>query len=243
MIVYNYHPVTKEYLGQSVAHVDPMRLKLLGETVYLLPANATFTAPPSTTKNQIAIYDVDKDKWEKVKDYRGMTVYNKETRQPVVWQEIGPLPSGYVTKLPKCINEEFDKAIKLLKEQHKACLDKLIHFDDLDLDFKYSSMQDINVQLVQGFPYSRDESNKIYYLTDEQLNYVKEFLYIYGQLAYIYKWQFENALINSKTIDKINSICSKMKIEVNTALVKDLMALTEEKRRNYFTKLIEDFNK
>lgn len=62
MLAYRYDENTKEYLGTQEAQVNPKS----GD--YLLPANCTFTAPPSYTEGQIPVYNGN---WEIVIDNRG----------------------------------------------------------------------------------------------------------------------------------------------------------------------------
>ncbi len=83
MQIYNYHPVTKEYTG----HVELPRL----------PANAVKIAPPSTTTNQIAVYDKSMSQWQVKADYRNTTVYNKITGEQSIYNEIGEIPNTYTT--------------------------------------------------------------------------------------------------------------------------------------------------
>lgn len=43
--VYQYDEKTKEYLGKAEALLDPLESQLQQKEIYLLPANATFSAP------------------------------------------------------------------------------------------------------------------------------------------------------------------------------------------------------
>ncbi len=45
MKVYLYDEITKEFIMEEDAHIDPLETKKKGENVYLLPANATFKEP------------------------------------------------------------------------------------------------------------------------------------------------------------------------------------------------------
>lgn len=47
MNVYKYNEQTKEYIRTEEAMLDPLETKKQQKNIYLLPANATFTAPPA----------------------------------------------------------------------------------------------------------------------------------------------------------------------------------------------------
>lgn len=47
MDIYHYDPITKEYTGATKARLDPLELEINKKEVWLLPACATFDAPPT----------------------------------------------------------------------------------------------------------------------------------------------------------------------------------------------------
>ncbi|NCC86063.1 MAG: DUF4376 domain-containing protein [Clostridia bacterium] len=51
MQIYHYHPVTKEYMGEGVADPSPLE-----PGVYLIPANATATAPPTAMSGKVRVW-------------------------------------------------------------------------------------------------------------------------------------------------------------------------------------------
>ena len=55
---YNYDSSTGEYAGEEIAHPDPR-----DPGRFLLPAQATFTAPPQTTAGRVAVFDAVKEVW------------------------------------------------------------------------------------------------------------------------------------------------------------------------------------
>ena len=67
MRIYNYDPITHEFLSGGVADESPLEL---GQ--FLIPANATATPPPALKPGESAIFDGDK--WRAVADYRGRSV-------------------------------------------------------------------------------------------------------------------------------------------------------------------------
>lgn len=68
MNLYNYDKNTKEYLSTTLASADPMETKIRGEFVPLVPACATLLEPPTTDKNEVAIFNGEA--WEIKKDFR-----------------------------------------------------------------------------------------------------------------------------------------------------------------------------
>lgn len=67
MRIYNYDPITHEFLSEGAADESPLE-----PGVYLMPANATATPPPALKPGEAAIFDGDK--WRAVADYRGRSV-------------------------------------------------------------------------------------------------------------------------------------------------------------------------
>ena len=88
MIIYCAHPVTREYIGDSVADPDP-----LDEGSWLIPAHAYTDAPPDTPADHVARRTLDDSAWELVADHRG-TVYSTATGAEQQHTELGELPEG-----------------------------------------------------------------------------------------------------------------------------------------------------
>ncbi|MDR1276368.1 MAG: hypothetical protein LBL72_08340 [Candidatus Accumulibacter sp.] len=86
MEIYNYHPKTHEFLSKNDARPSPM------ETGgYLIPAQATTTAPPSTGENEVAVFDPVTESWEIQADYRGAVFYSTADGREAKVEAIGPL--------------------------------------------------------------------------------------------------------------------------------------------------------
>ncbi len=51
MLIYHYHPTTKEYMGEGTADESPLE-----PGVYLVPAHATTTAPPTAMSGKIRVW-------------------------------------------------------------------------------------------------------------------------------------------------------------------------------------------
>lgn len=72
MFVYNYSPLTGEYLSKEEADKSPLEVN-----VYLIPSHATVIAPPVTEGNQIACFA--DGKWVVKCDFRRVDLWSKET--------------------------------------------------------------------------------------------------------------------------------------------------------------------
>lgn len=72
MQLHRYHPESYEYLGLITADASPLEAG-----VYLIPAGATATPLPATTREagQGLIYDPQHNAWQGVPDHRGETWY------------------------------------------------------------------------------------------------------------------------------------------------------------------------
>ena len=102
--IYNYDATTFEFLNESEADLSPADLeKEPPEEVLMIPAYATQITPPATIANQVAVFDPDLETWSVQQDYRGQIRYSTITRQPVVINEIGPLPAN-TTATPPPVN-------------------------------------------------------------------------------------------------------------------------------------------
>lgn len=116
MNVYKYNEDTKEYIGTEAAQLDPLETKLQGKNIYLLPANATFTAPP-TAKEGFAMVWNGKE-WQEAEDHRGTKywlledVYGTPAHE---MKELGALPKGATLTPP-------EQTLAELKEAKRAAL-------------------------------------------------------------------------------------------------------------------------
>lgn len=68
MNVYKYDQQTKEYTGVEVAMLDPLETQLQQKEIYLLPADATFSAP-TLQEGYVSVFK--EGVWENIEDNRG----------------------------------------------------------------------------------------------------------------------------------------------------------------------------
>lgn len=109
MNVYKYDEDTKEYISTETALLDPLETKQQGKNIYLLPANATFTAPTEPQDGYVNVWNGEA--WEQVQDNRGVEYWMPEDKfgAPArVMKELGALPKGATLTPPKQTQEEKD---------------------------------------------------------------------------------------------------------------------------------------
>ncbi len=74
MQYYNFDPETGEYRGAHQARLDPLESRRQRQDVYLLPAHATFIAPPKAKAAKAALFR--NGAWQLVPDLRGVTYWD-----------------------------------------------------------------------------------------------------------------------------------------------------------------------
>lgn len=107
MQAYMYSTTTHEFLEPVPCFPDPVRSRLEGREVYLLPANATFTEPPAKRTGYTAIWNGSG--WAEVEDHRGVQYWPKGATfnsAPLEMKELGPLPDGASLTRPEQTEEE-----------------------------------------------------------------------------------------------------------------------------------------
>ena len=235
-LVYNYDKDTKEFIGANTAFLDKVATRKAGVNKYLLPSYATFIAPPKTEIGEVAIFDMEKEKWNVVKDYRGRMVFNIETRQGVIWDKLGAIPAGYTTELKPSLSELKAKYLSTLKINfNKYLKETKITIPKLELVFTYGSLNDLIAEKDMNLAVSRDVNNMIYTgLTNEQYCYIIDYLTTFGQIAYLNKWSVENIINKCEDVDLLRTYKNKLEVKVDIKHLDNLMKLDEEKRKDYF---------
>ena len=112
---YVYDPENNYLFKEEVdCQTDPGASEKSGETVYLLPGNSTFEAPPEKEDGYVIIFE--NGHWVKKHDYKGKTYYvtaDGYYGSPKEMKDYGDLPEG-------C---SFDRPPMTAEEQAQADLD------------------------------------------------------------------------------------------------------------------------
>ena len=119
MKIYIYDTKNNEYLYEAEAQIDPLESNK-GETIYLMPPNATQIAPTEPKAGYANVFT--NGKWEQIKDERGETYYDNDNNAITITrlgQEKG------LNKEPKV--DEKAKALAQLEADIKECEDDIKH--------------------------------------------------------------------------------------------------------------------
>ena len=90
MLVYNYDPITMEYISSEEAGRNP-----INPENPLIPANATTVEPPEVRQGYAITWAGNK--WRYKEDHRGENWYNAQTKQIETIEFLGELPNYYYT--------------------------------------------------------------------------------------------------------------------------------------------------
>lgn len=91
----------------EICSPDPLESELAGKAIWMLPANATFMAPPSAESGTVAVWNGTA--WELQEDNRGTKYWlpgDTWQTEPREMKDLGPLPTGAVTTPPQPTSEE-----------------------------------------------------------------------------------------------------------------------------------------
>lgn len=123
-IVYNYHPVTLEYVGSSEATESPLE-----PGVYLIPAHATEIAPPAKQDGNVRVFK--NDKWGYVRIELPNEEPTEEPQEPPIpktitkrqfWQQLANMQlitkqEALAMMISGTLPPEFDALVSALDEE------------------------------------------------------------------------------------------------------------------------------
>ena len=171
MNVYKYDEITKEYTGVETAQLDPLESKVQGKEVYLLPANATFTAPLVVKEGYTQVF---KDGvWNYVEDNRGKEYWLPEDEYGTparIMNELGEFPEGAIFEAPEKPFEHV-KAEKVaeMKAERDRIQELPIEYNGKSFDYNKESLQKLNEakDCLEG-----TEEKQIWICADNTLTYL-----------------------------------------------------------------------
>ena len=150
MNVYKYNEDTKEYISTETALLDPLETKKQKKNIYLLPANATFTAPPAEKEGFAHVWNGES--WQEVEDHRGTKYWlpgEGYGTQAHEMKELGPLPEGATTTAPeKTLDELKTDKIAALKAERDQKEVLPIEYNGNSFDYDDKARDRINAAII-----------------------------------------------------------------------------------------------
>lgn len=150
MNVYRYDEITKEYIGYEEALLDPLETEQQEKEVYLLPANATFTAPTEPQEGYVNIWKGSC--WEQVEDNRGVEYWLPEDKFGAPareMKELGALPEGATTTAPeKTLDELKADKLEALKAERDTKEVEPIEYNGHLYDYDDKARDRINAAII-----------------------------------------------------------------------------------------------
>lgn len=105
--VFQYHPITKEFVTQGLAYESPLE-----EGVFHIPANSTEIEPPAPQNGKVIVFV--NDEWQLIDDNRGIW-YSPDRESHEVFNFNDVIPNNWTRTQPqKTLNElKVDKNAKI----------------------------------------------------------------------------------------------------------------------------------
>ena len=119
MKIYIYDTQNNEYLYEAEAQIDPLASSK-GETIYLMPPNATQTAPLEPKAGFVNVFN--NGKWEQIKDERG-EIYYDDGNNAITITELGQEKG--LKKEPKI--DEQDQELAEIEAEIAECENHIRH--------------------------------------------------------------------------------------------------------------------
>lgn len=147
--VYKYDEKTKEYLGKAAALLDPLETQLQQKEIYLLPADATFSAP-TLQEGYVSVFK--EGAWENIEDNRGKEywlqddVYGTPARK---METLGALPADAMLTPPKKMLEQVkqEKIIELKAMRDSKEVEPII-YQGCSFDYDTKARDRISAAIV-----------------------------------------------------------------------------------------------
>lgn len=119
MKIYIFDTKNGEFLYESEAQIDPLASSK-GETIYLMPPNATQIAPTEPKAGYANVFT--NGKWEQIKDERGENYYDNDNNAVII-TELGQ--ERGLTKEPKI--DEKTKQLAEIEAEISECENHIRH--------------------------------------------------------------------------------------------------------------------
>jgi len=116
----------------------------------------TMIKPPKFSNNEIAIFNIEKQKWEIVEDYTGHIAYNIHDQSVIIIDDIGPLPKDYTLEKPPSKFYRWSK-----KENKWVYNEKKNVLENMKQEVISKVSKEISKFIVKKYPQTKQFSDQI----------------------------------------------------------------------------------
>lgn len=147
--VYKYDEKTKEYLGKAEALLDPLETQLQQKEIYLLPADATFSAP-TLQEGYLSVFK--EGAWENIEDNRGKEYWLQDDAYGTPahkMETLGALPADAVFSPPqKTLEQVKQEKIIELKIMRDTAEVEPITYQGYSFDYDSKARERISAAII-----------------------------------------------------------------------------------------------
>lgn len=238
MIVHTYDSITKEYTGESIAFVDPVKSERLGREVLAFPPYCTEVKVPSCKQGYTLVFDEKNKVWNEVEDYRGTIVFDKKTAKEFLITELGKIPDTYSFEKPLTLNELRVKKLEEVENSYREALEEIIKLGKIEKkasewdDLSRCALVPDSFKLIPVFLEKKDTV----FVTREELNEVVKYLYIRCMLLALRSKELKKEVALARSKKQLNDFEVDFNVDKE---IKEYMKLSEEELNEKFSEVIE----
>lgn len=238
MIVYTYDSITKEYTGESIALVDPVKSERLGREVFAFPSYCTEVEIPLCKEGCVLVFDEKNKVWNEVEDHRGIVVFDKRTAKEFLITKLGKIPDTYSFEKPLTLNELRVKKLEELENSYRKALEEIIKLGKIEKkasewsDLSRCALVPDNFKLIPVFLEQKDTV----FVTREELNEAVKYLYIRCMLLILKNKELRKEIASVKSKKQLNEFEIDFNIDKE---IKEYMKLSEDELNEKFSEVIE----
>lgn len=147
--IYKYDEKTKEYLGKAEALLDPLETQLQQKEIYLLPADATFSAP-TLQEGYVSVFK--EGAWENIEDNRGKEYWLQDDAYGTPahkMETLGALPADVMLTPPKKMLEQVKQEkiveLKIMRDSKEV---EPIDYQGYSFDYDDKARERINAAII-----------------------------------------------------------------------------------------------
>lgn len=239
MIVHTYDNKTKEYTGETIVFIDPVKSERLGREVFAFPSYCTEVEIPLCKEGYVLVFDEKNKVWNEVEDHRGTVVFNKKTAKEFLVTELGKIPDTCTFEKPLTLNELRVQKVEEVENKYKEALEEVVKVGKIEKraneweDLSRSSAVPASFKLVPVFIEKKDTV----FVTREEMSEAVKYFYIRCMLLTLKNKELKKEVASAKSKKQLNELVIDFNIDKE---IKEYMKLSEDELNEKFSEVIAE---